>query len=198
MCFQHHKPRKCKGPKGSTGATGATGTRGPTGASVTGPTGTGGQTGPQGATGLPGFGLELKRVDGFDPTGTIAVYMPTPDISLMHIRLWGAGGGGAGAGQQPNVANVGSGGGGGGFAETYIQVSELQYSYFLSPGAVGGAGPTTGTAAQTSWFGNPGLLFADGGDGAFPEVRQRYRPAMGPMDYQAQCSQVELRGVRSV
>jgi hypothetical protein len=153
MCLQLYKRTgKCSGRKGAV--------TGPTG-----PTGTIGQTGSQGATGLPGLGLELKRVDSFDPSGAIEVYIPTSDTSLIHVRLWGAGGGGAGAGQQPNVGTAGSGGGGAGFAEAYITISESQYSYFLAVGGLGGSGPTTGVAAETSWFGNPGFLFADGGDG---------------------------------
>lgn len=95
----------------------------------------------------------------FTSSGTFTV--PSGVTSIV-VECWGAGGAGGGTGA--NNSRGGGGGAGGAYARKTLSVIEGEI-YTVTVGGVTAGAQSAGAAGAPSWFGDPSLVYAQGGAG---------------------------------
>lgn len=109
---------------------------------------------------LSGLLVDLSgQSQTFTSSGTFTV---PAGVTSIVVECWGAGG--AGGGTTANSSRGGGGGAGGAYARKTISVNEGE-TYTVTVGGVTAGAQSAGATGAPSWFGDPSLVYAQGGAG---------------------------------
>lgn len=101
--------------------------------------------------------------DIFSYTGSTQTFTVPNCVTSITVEAWG--GGGRGSTRTSN--GTGAGGGGGAYAKTTISSAAGNYSFYI------GAGSSSASAGEDSWFGSVSTLLAKGGNSAADNSNSR-------------------------